>query len=199
MLSWASERMKMLYFTFSEPDTFLLIASWTPSFVFPSLNPLAWRSLFLILLRLMKVCRIHCAVFLSKSPEDLFPNIYCSHSLTVNPVQNSIHYCLHFSDVRIECLLTVFSISNIWLVKKKSCRWPPWDIDALIDHCVWSLIYWQRLSWAEWCACTWISSICVVRQGLISKFLTVNDFILKPDGSQFIGKLCLIRSYQHRI
>ena len=157
MLSWASERMKMLYFTFSEPDNFLLIASWTPSFIFPSLNPLheghcfsySWDWWKTESLPSIKVCCIHCAVFLSKSPEDLFPNISCSHSLTVNPVQNSIHYYLHFSDVRIECLFTVFSTSNIWLVKKKSCRWPPWDIDALIDHCVWSLIYWDCLELSD--------------------------------------------------
>ena len=31
----------------------------------------------------------------------------------------------------------------------------------------------------------------MVRQGLISKFLTVNDFILKPDGSQFIASCVL--------
>ena len=157
MLSWASERMKMLYFTFSEPDTFLLIASWTPSFVFPSLNPLAWRSLFLILLRLMKdwICTQHkslshslcCFPFqISWGP---LPKYFLFHSLTVNPVQNSIHYYLHFSDVRIECLLTVFSTSNIWLVKKKSCHWPPWDIDALIDHCVRSLIYWDCLELSD--------------------------------------------------
>ena len=35
----------------------------------------------------------------------------------------------------------------------------------------------------------------VVRQDLISEFLTLNDFIPKLDVSQFIGELCLFRSY----
>lgn len=38
-------------------------------------------------------------------------------------------------------------------------------------------------------------SISVVIQGLISEFLTLNDFILKLDVGQFIGGLCLVRSY----
>ena len=38
-------------------------------------------------------------------------------------------------------------------------------------------------------------SIFVVRSRCISEFLTVNDFILKLDVCQFIGELCLVRSY----
>ena len=38
-------------------------------------------------------------------------------------------------------------------------------------------------------------SISVVRKVLISKFLTVNDFILKLDVSQLLGELCFVRSY----
>ena len=40
-------------------------------------------------------------------------------------------------------------------------------------------------------------SICVVRQGVISEFLTVHYFILKLDVSQFIGELCLVRSHHN--
>lgn len=54
MLSWASERMKMWHLTFPEPDPFLLIARWTPSFVFTNLNPELWRSLSLMLPRSIK-------------------------------------------------------------------------------------------------------------------------------------------------
>ena len=54
MLSSASERIKMWHLTFPEPDAFLLIASWTPSSISTNLNPFPWRSLSLVLLRLMK-------------------------------------------------------------------------------------------------------------------------------------------------
>ena len=37
-------------------------------------------------------------------------------------------------------------------------------------------------------------SIFIVRQVLISEFLTVNDFLLKLDVSQFVDELCLVRS-----
>ena len=37
-------------------------------------------------------------------------------------------------------------------------------------------------------------SIFIVRQVLIGEFLTVNDFLLKLDVSQFIDELCLVRS-----
>ena len=139
----------------------------------------------------IKVCRIHRAVFLSKSFKDLFPNISCLHSLAVNLIWDSIDNHLHFSDVGIECLLTVSRTSGIWLVKKKkSLHWPPWNIDALIDDRIWSPIYWDCLEMR--CVCTWISShLC------ISDLLTVNDFILKLDVSQFIGELCLVRSYHN--
>ena len=40
-------------------------------------------------------------------------------------------------------------------------------------------------------------SISVVRKVLISKFLTVNDFMLKLDVSQLIGELCLVTSYDN--
>ena len=206
MLSWASERMKMLYFTFSEPDTFLLIASWTPSFVFSSLNPLAWRSLFLILLRLMKdwICTQHkslshslcCFPFqISWGPLPkyfLFPFLDCKPCSEFYPLLPSLQWCQDW--MSSHCLQHQ---------QHMACKKEVLSLTSLGHWCShWSLClipYLLRLSWAEWCACTWISSICVVRQGLISKFLTVNDFILKPDGSQFIGKLCLIRSYQHRI
>ena len=114
MLSWAFERMRIWCFTVLEPDAFLLIFSWT-LFVSTNFNPLLWRSLSLKLLRSMKrpnvcsrkVCCIHCAVFLSKSSEDLFPCISCLHSLAVNLKQNSTHNHIHSSDVRSKSLLTV--------------------------------------------------------------------------------------------
>ena len=37
-------------------------------------------------------------------------------------------------------------------------------------------------------------SFFIVRQVLIGEFLTVNDFLLKLDVSQFIDELCLVRS-----
>ena len=37
-------------------------------------------------------------------------------------------------------------------------------------------------------------SIFIVRQVLIGEFLTVNDFLLKLDVTQFIDELCLVRS-----
>ena len=42
-------------------------------------------------------------------------------------------------------------MSNILLVKKKkeSLHWPPWNIDALSDDCVWSLIYWDCLEMSD--------------------------------------------------
>ena len=40
-------------------------------------------------------------------------------------------------------------------------------------------------------------SIFIVRQVLISEFLTVNDFLLKLDVSQFVDELCLVRSYHN--
>ena len=39
--------------------------------------------------------------------------------------------------------------------------------------------------------------ICLVKQGVTSEFLTVHYFILKVDVSQFIGELCLVRSYHN--
>ena len=40
-------------------------------------------------------------------------------------------------------------------------------------------------------------SISVVRKVLISKFLTVDDFMLKLDVSQLIGELCFVTSYDN--
>ena len=138
----------------------------------------------------IKVYRIHRAVFLSKSFKDLFPNISCLHSLAVNLIWDSIDNHLHFSDVGIECLLTVSRTSGIWLVKKKkSLHWLLGTLmlslmivsDPLSTEIVlrWDVFVHESLP------------ICV------SASSTVNDFILKLDVSQFIGELCHVRSYHN--
>ena len=103
--SWASERMKMWHLTFSDPDTFLLIVSWTPSFALTDLNPLlsryrlsySWDWWKEKSVSSIKVCCIHHAVFLTKSSEDLFPHISCIQSLAVNLIWDSIDN--HFTSV----------------------------------------------------------------------------------------------------
>ena len=91
-------------------------------------------------------------------------------------IWDSINNHLHFSYVRIQCLLSVSSASDIWLVKKKkSLHWPPWDIDALIDDRAWFVTYLGFLEMSDVFLHESLS-LFVVKQGLISEFLTVNEF-----------------------
>ena len=121
---------------FPEPDTFLLIASEIPSFVFIHLNPLSMKIIVSYTPEIddksesvssIEVCCIHRALSFSKSFEDLFLHISCLHSLTVNLIE--IPLAATFTSVMSGLnVLTVSRTSDIRLVNRRI----PF-IDALID------------------------------------------------------------------
>ena len=97
---------------------------------------------------------------------------YSLHSLAVNLIWDSIDNHLHFSDVRIESPLTASLTSGIAVPSLTSLEhWCPHWWLCLIP-------YLPRLSWVT-CSHMNLFPIFVVRRGLISEFLTANDFILK--------------------
>ena len=97
---------------------------------------------------------------------------YSLHSLAVNLIWDSIDNHLHFSDVRIESPLTASLTSGIAVPSLTSLEhWCPHWWLCLIPYLL-------RLSWVT-CSHMNLFPIFVVRRGLISEFLTANDFILK--------------------
>ena len=141
-----------------------------------------------------RVCLLHKSL-LHSSRSFLFqifwrplPAYLLSPFLDCKPHWDSIGNHLHFSDVGIKRSHFLSHQRHTTRKQKNSLHW--------CSHWWWCLTpYLLSLPRDEWLPRTWTSSISVVRKVLISKFLTVNDFILKLDVSQLLGELCFVRSY----